>query len=164
MIASEKASIKELFFRHPEMSAKQIAKEMSLSYYEVLPFLKKLGYTPKTHKQAKKAIKKGEKPKSPMKMAQKPKVERKVVASVPNTGIYQLSPETMEHRKERELFRKANELLQKAENAAKEGDIEQYMFFCKEHAIAARKAEAYKKRGQSDNGILPIENQYKICR
>lgn len=166
MNQNDKARIKELYFKFPELSTKEVAKMLSLPMTDVRSFMQKLGYTPETHKKAKKAVAAGQKPKSPMKMAAKPKVEKKPVEIVPNCA-YQISPETIERRREAELKRQANILLQKAEQAAQEGDIEKYVQYCKEHGIAARKAEAYHKRGQMDQKereISTIESQYKICK
>ena len=71
MKAKEKATIKELFIKHPEWSAHQIAKAVSYSYYECLPLLKKLGYKMHNHQQARKAVKNGKKPAKPI--IEKPK-------------------------------------------------------------------------------------------
>lgn len=163
MNGNDKARIKELYFRHPELSGKKIARMLALPMYDVLSVMKKIGYTPEAHQQALKAIAKGEKPKSPMKMAEKPQVEKKPVVFVP-MGKRLPSPETMEHHRQQELTRQANRLLQKAEKAAQDGDIDKYLQYRKEYEVAARQAEAYRKRGQMDKGISAIENQYQICR
>lgn len=167
MTPNDKSRIKELYFRHPELSGKKIARMLALPMYDVLSVMKKIGYTPEAHQQALKAIAKGEKPKSPMKMAQKSEVEKKPVVVVPSGGTHMPSPETVEHRREVQLFKNANALLQKAEKAAQNGDIETYLKFRKEYEVAARQAEAYKKRGslnKSEREISGIENQYQICR
>ena len=167
MNGNDKARIKELYFRHPELSGKKIARMLALPMYDVLSVMKKIGYTPEAHQQALKAIAKGEKPKSPMKMAAKPQVEKKPVMIVPNGFSHMPSPETVEHRREVQLFKNANALLQKAEKAAQNGDIETYLKLRKEYEVAARQAEAYKKRGslnKLERDISVIENQYQICR
>jgi hypothetical protein len=162
-----KARIKELYFQHPEISGQKAAKMLGLPVSEVLVVMKKLGYTAKGHEKARQAVLKGEKPESPMKMAEKPQVEKKPIVSVPNGFSHMPSPETVEHRREVQLFKNANALLQKAEKAAQNGDIETYLKLRKEYEVAARQAEAYKKRGtlnKSEREISGIENQYQICR
>lgn len=172
MNGSEKASIKELFIQHPEMSAKQIAKSVNQSYYEVLPFLKKLGYTPEAHLKARKAVKEGKKPQTPMKAIEKPKeIEKPKAAPIPFflPGEYSHvpSPETLESRRQKQLQNTANNLLRMAEKAAQDCDIDTYLKLRKEYEVAARQAEAYRKRGQmnkSEKEISAIEQQYHICK
>ena len=167
MTPNDKARIKELYFNHPELSGKKVAKMLGLPMYEVLSVMKKLGYSAESHQEALKAIAKGQKPESPMKMAAKPQVDKKPVVVVPSGGTHMPSPETIEHRREVQLFKNANALLQKAEKAAQSGDIETYLQCRKEYEIAARQAKAYKKRGQmnrQEREISTIENQYRICR
>lgn len=167
MNGNDKARIKELYFRHPELTGRKIARMLALPMYDVLSVMKKLGYTPEAHQKALKAIQKGQKPESPMKMAAKPQVEKKPIVCVPNGFSHLPSPETKEHRREIELTKHANALLQKAEKAASNGEIEKYLQYRKEYEIAARQAEAYKKRGslnKSEKEISALENQYQICR
>ena len=162
-----KARIKELYFKHPELSSRKIARMLALPMYDVLTVMRKLGYSAKAHEKARNAVMKGQKPESPMKMAAKPQVEKRPVVIVPNGFSHMPSPETIEHRREVQLFKNANALLQKAEKAAQNGDIETYLQCRKEYEIAARQAEAYKKRGslnKSERDISVIENQYQICR
>ena len=167
MNASDKARIKELYFRHPELSSRNVARMLALPMNDVLKYMRKLGYSAKAHEKARQTVMKGEKPESPMKMAAKPQVEKKSVVIVPNGFSHMPSPETVEHRREVQLFKNANALLQKAEKAAQNGDIETYLKLRKEYEVAARQAEAYKKRGslnKSEREISGIENQYQICR
>ena len=166
MNASEKASIKELFIQHPEMSAKQIAKTVNRSYYEVLPFLKTIGYTPKAQQKARKAVKEGKKPQTPMKATEKKEIEKPKAAPIPffNPGGYSHvpSPETLESRRQKQLQNTANNLLRMAEKAAQDCDIDTYLKLRKEYEVAARQAEAYRKRGQmnkSEKEISAIEQQ-----
>lgn len=167
MTPNDKARIKELYFRHPELTGRKIARMLALPMYDVLTVMRKLGYSAKVHEKARNAVMKGQKPESPMKMAAKPQIEKRPVVIVPNGFSHMPSPETIEHRREAQLFKNANALLQKAEKAAQNGDIETYLKLRKEYEIAARQAEAYKKRGslnKSEREISGIENQYRICR
>lgn len=167
MNASDKARIKELYFQHPEYSARTIARKLLMSTVDVLPVMRKIGYSAQAHEKARQAVLKGKKPQSPMKMAAKPKVEKTSVFAITCGCSLVPSPDTLEAKKEKALFKNANRLLQKAEKAANEGNIENYLNYRKEYEVAQRQAEAYKRRGtlnKAEREISGIEQQYQICR
>lgn len=168
MNGKEIARIKEIYFQHPEFTARQIARMMLMSTSDVLPVMRKIGYSAQTHEKARQAVLNGKKPESPMKMAAKPKPEiQKPVINIIGGCSHVPSPETLEAKKQNALFKNANRLLQKAEKAANEGDIDNYLKFRKEYEVAQRQAEAYKRRGtlnKSEREISGIEQQYQICR
>lgn len=167
MNGNDIARIKELYFQHPEYSARTIARKLLMSTYDVLPVMRKMGYSAEAHEKARQAVLKGEKPQSPMKMAAKPKVEKTPVCAISFDCSHVPSPDTIESKKEKALLKKANLLLQKAEKAANEGDLDNYLKFRKEYEVAERQAQAYKMRGhlnQTEKEISAIEQQYHICR
>lgn len=166
MNASHKTKIKEIYYQHPEFSAKHIARMMLLPTNEVISYLRSLGYTANRHEAARQAVKAGKKPTSPMKFTS-PQVERQKAECVPNNKISKVQPEIEERKRLTYLYRRANNLLRQAEEAAQKGDIDNYCRLCKEHEIAARAAEAYKKRGSmsaQERNIGKLEYKYEICR
>lgn len=165
MTKQQIAALKELYFQHPEISAKEAAKKLKMGLYETLSAMKKLGYTAEKHAEARKLFKMGMKIPKPI-MA-KEKVEKKPAVSVPNCFGHMPSPEKTEHRKQKALNKKSNDLLAEAEKAASEGDIDRYMKLRKEYELAARQAEAYQNRGRlkpDEKTTYGLENQYQICR
>lgn len=163
MTPSEKATIRELYYQHPEYSARQISRLMKKPISDVIIYLRTLGYTSNRHEAARQAAKAGKKPQSPIKFEPK-KEEKKKAEPVPMFRVSKIEPLVEEQKKQKALIRKANQLLQEAEKAAMAGDIEKYTKLRKEYEIADRAATAYKQRGKCDKNINDFEYQYTICR
>ena len=166
MNTKDKAKIKEIYFQHPELSARQIARQMLMPTSDVIIYLRTIGYTANRHERARQLHKAGKKPASPVTFAAK-KAERKEAETIPNVRISKIQPEVEERKKQTALYKKANELLRKAEQAAESGNYEEYLELQKEYAVAQRQAESYKQRGamtKAEREMYNLENKYTIYR
>lgn len=151
----DKARIRETYKIAPYLSAKTIAKNLNLRWKMVYDYLVKLGYTTDKHLKVlrdaaspmSKVVLKPtavSKPKVEVKPAEEPKPQP---AIHPNLIDRKPSPFVLEERKQRQLEKKAYELLKEAIKAGEEGRTEDYLRLRKEYEVAERQATAYKMRG-----------------
>lgn len=174
----DKVRIRETYKIAPYLSAKTIAKNLNLRWKMVYDYLVTLGYTTDKH------LKVLRDAASPMSNVPTPKVVLKPTAvPMPKVEVKQAeepkpkpaihpnlidrkpSPFVLEERKQRQLEKKAYELLKEAIKAGEEGRTEDYLRLRKEYEVAERQATAYKMRGKladADKATYAAESRYSI--
>ena len=157
----DRARVKELYHIMPDLSARDIAKQLGLRRKDTMDYMKLLGYTAEKHNEARKARLMPQK----KKVVSKPHPQQKPTntAISPYAISHNPSPDTMERKRQKVLNTKANKLLEEAMKAGEEGRMDDYLRLRKEYEVASRQAEAYKMRGSlsaTDKVIYGLESQY----
>lgn len=154
---SAKASIKEMYFQRPDLSAREIADFLTLNRKEVFAYMKQLGYTKEKHTMAVNARK--------LKLEQaKERDKIRPVLHMPDTYTNtRYSPLLVEKKMEAKLRKQVENTERQMMQAAEEGDMDAFIRYRKDYDAAQRRLAAYKERGTmsaEDMSIYSAENQY----